>query len=209
MLDSWVEYWLDGFRVMKLLSGLFTLVFVFTFLLSSAFAQDSDQVAPVIENMESAESATSTPPLGDVDVASMFWPIVPGTTVADGTFFFKQLKESLTGMMKFGNIEQAKYNTELSKKRIVEANKLVGDENYDAAIKSLLLSDEKRKLAIEAKRKAAEAGENTVEIANIMVDAFNKEKQVLEYFSIAMPADRKAPVDAQLQNIELQISEAK
>ncbi len=146
---------------------------------------------------------------GSVDVASIFWPIVPGTTVADGTFFLKQIKEAFTGMMKFGNIDKAFYHVELSEKRIVEANKLIENQDYDNALKSLGMSEEQRQTAINLKKKAAEAQEDTLELVNKMVASFEKQKQVLEYFSVAMPADQKAQVDEDIKNIDLQISEAK
>lgn len=183
---------------MKFFSGFLSLVLALSIFVAPTFAVTNDPMP-----------AASDAPAGDVDVASMFWPIVPGTTVADGTFFFKQMKEGMQGMFTFGNINQARYLTELSKKRIVEANKLMEDKDYGNAIKSLGMSEDKRKAAIEAQRKAAEADENTVELANFMVDAFQKEEQVLKYFSVAIPADQKAAVDSQLKNIELQISEAK
>ncbi len=146
---------------------------------------------------------------GSVDVASIFWPIVPGTTVADGTFFLKQIKEALTGMMKFGNINKANYYTELSEKRIVEANKLIEDKDYPNALKSLKMSEDMRKNAIASKKKAVEAKEDTLELINRMVASFEKQKQVLQFFSLAVPADQKAEVDEDIKNIELQISEAK
>ncbi len=190
---------------MKLISGLISLFFVFSFFFSPVFAQTNDPI-PEAADTQSEENQESS---GFVDVASIFWPIVPGTTVADGMFFLKQLKESLQGMFTFGNVNQARYQTELSKKRIVEANKLVDDKNYDNAIKSLQMSEDNRTEAIEFKRKATEAQEETSELVNSMVDAFEKEEQVLQYFSVAMPGEQKAAIDEQLEKIKLQISEAK
>lgn len=184
---------------MKLIGGLLTLGFVFTLFFSPVFAQEDSMT-------QAEEGAVSE---GPVDVASIFWPIVPGTTVADGTFFLKQLKETFQGMFTFGNINQAKYQTELSKKRIVEANKLFEEKNYDNALKSLELSENNRKAALKSKKKAFEASDDVLELVNYMVDTFEKEKRVLEYFSQAVPADKKDFFEEQLREIELQISEAK
>lgn len=178
------------------------------------FAQDD----PTTTQTESLTDDNQTPETeeglnqmtsGSVDVASIFWPIVPGTTVADGTFFLKQIKEALTGMMKFGNINKANYYTELSEKRIVEANKLIEDKDYPNALKSLKMSEDMRKNAIASKKKAVEAKEDTLELINRMVASFEKQMQVLQFFSLAVPADQKAEVDEDIKNIELQISEAK
>lgn len=178
------------------------------------FAQDD----PTTTQTESLTDDNKTPETeeglnqmtsGSVDVASIFWPIVPGTTVADGTFFLKQIKEALTGMMKFGNINKANYYTELSEKRIVEANKLIEDKDYPNALKSLKMSEDMRKNAIASKKKAVEAKEDTLELINRMVASFEKQMQVLQFFSLAVPADQKAEVDEDIKNIELQISEAK
>lgn len=173
---------------------------------SSYIAQTNDPMPPASDMTQEGMNNTSS---GSVDVASIFWPIVPGTTVGDGTFFLKQIKEALTGMMKFGNIDKANYYTELSEKRIVEANKLVENQDYDNALKSLQMSEDMRKTALSSKKKAVEAKEDTLELVNSMVDSFEKQKQVLTFFSVAVPADQKAEVEEDIRNIDLQISEAK
>ena len=167
---------------------------------------NSDSMPEASEMTQEGMNETSS---GSVDVASLFWPIVPGTTVADGTFFLKQIKEAFSGMMKFNNIDKAEYNVELSEKRIVEANKLVEEKDFANALKSLEMSAGKREEAIELKRKSLEAGDDVLELVNKMVPSFEKQKQVLTFFSLTMPADQKAIVDEQLKNIDLQISEAK
>lgn len=175
---------------------------------SQTIAQANDSM-PAASDMEMTQEEMNTASSGSVDVASIFWPIVPGTTVADGTFFFKQMKEAFTAMMKFNNIDKAKYYVELSEKRIVEANKLIESKDYANALKSLQMSEDQRKTAIDLKRKAAENKEDVLELVNTMVSSFEKQKQVLQFFSVSMPADQKASVDEDLKNIELQISEAK
>ena len=210
---------------MQSLKASFLLLFVFSFLLLpvAVYADHTDESVHVVAQGESAtndpmpaasdvettQEGMNQTSSGSVDVASLFWPIVPGTTVADGTFFLKQLKESFTGMMKFNDIEKAKYNVELSEKRIVEANKLIEAKDHANALKSLEMSEDKREEAINLKKKALEAKQDALELINRMVPSFEKQKQVLTFFSLAMPADQKTAVDAQLKNIDLQISEAK
>lgn len=172
-------------------------------------AQGSPTNDPVPAAADVTQEEMNDTSSGAVDVASLFWPIVPGTTVADGTFFLKQLKETFTGMMKFSDIEKATYNVELSEKRIVEANKLIEAKDYANALKSLEMSEGKRAEAINLKKKVLEAKQDALELINKMVSSFEKQKQVLTFFSLAMPADQKTVVDAQLKNIDLQISEAK
>lgn len=173
---------------------------------SQAIAQTNDSM-PAASDMTQEEMNNMSS--GSVDVASIFWPIVPGTTVADGTFFFKQMKEAFTAMMKFNSIDKARYYVELSEKRIVEANKLIEDKDYSNALKSLKMSEDQRKTAIDLKRKAAENKEDVLELVNAMVSSFEKQKQVLQFFSVSMPADQKGQVDEDIKNIDLQISEAK
>lgn len=172
-------------------------------------AQGSATNDPMPEASDMTQEEMNQTTSGSVDVASIFWPIVPGTTVADGTFFFKQIKEAFSAMMKFNSIDKAKYYVELSEKRIVEANKLIADKDFANALKSLQMSEDQRKTAIDLKRKAVEGKEDTLELVNEMVDSFEKQKQVLAFFSVSMPAEQKASVDEDLKNIELQISEAK
>ena len=202
----------------SLKASIFALV-VFSFLVSpiAVFADHTDDAPQVIAQTNDPVPAASdltqegmnNTSSGSVDVASLFWPIVPGTTVADGTFFLKQLKESFTGMMKFSDIEKATYNVEISEKRIVEANKLIEGKDYANALKSLEMSEDKRDEAINLKKKALEAKQDALELINKMVPSFEKQKQVLTYFSLAMPAEQKTAIDEQLKNIDLQISEAK
>lgn len=146
---------------------------------------------------------------GNVDVAGLFWPMIPGTTVADGTFWFKQLKEMFQGMMVFGDTSKARYETELSQKRIVEANKLFESKDYKNAIKSLEIADQRRESALKLKKKAFEAKQDVLELTTFMVTSFDKQKQVLGFFSLQAPGDQKNAISEQLKKIELQISEAK
>lgn len=202
---------------MKALKALLLSLIVFTFVLSPTFSfadhtEDATQITQGAENSPTSDQITPAneeSSSGSIDVASLFWPIVPGTTAGDGMFWAKQLKENIGGMFIFNDIDKAKNYVELSEKRMVEANKLVDDADYGNAVKSLEMSSDHRDSAIELKRKAVEAEKDTLELTNLMVKSFEKQKQVLGYFSGAVDGDENQKIDEDLKNIELQISEAK
>lgn len=178
-------------RITQIVLGL---VLVFSLLLSpiSIFAQND-----------------ASPSAEKVDVYGLFWPIVPGTTLADSTFFLKQIKESLLGMMKFGNVAQAENKMAISEKRLVEAAKLVEDKDFGNAVKSIELSSQARVKALELKKKAVEEKADTVELVNKLVKSFENQQKALIYLESQMNGDEKAKMDEILKQMPLQISEAK
>jgi hypothetical protein len=154
------------------------------------------------------EPRTSTES-GKVDIYAVFWPIVPGTTVADSSFFFKQLKEGLSGMFKFSTLSKADYQIGISEKRLVEASKLIESKDYANGLKSISLNEDARKSALELKKKAVEEKADTLELTNKLVKSFENQQKALIYLATQLPEDQKSKLDQILKNLPLQISEAK
>jgi len=158
------------------------------------FAQDSN------ESSKSGEI---------VDVYAMFWPVVPGKTVADPMFWAKQLKETFGGMFSFGLVSKSNYQIELSEKRLVEANKLLEDKDYANALKSLDLNEAARGKAVEIKKKALEEKADTLELTNRLVKSLQNQEKALKFLVTQVPEDQKGRLDEIIKDLPLQISEAK
>lgn len=154
-----------------------------------------------------AHEANQTPE--SVDVYAVFWPVVPGKTVAEPMFWFKQLKERFNGFFKFGNVAQSGYHIELSEKRLVEAAKLLEDEKYSHAKKSLALNKSNRDQALSLKKKAQEEKANVSELTLKLVKSLENQQKALVFLETQFPEDQHEEIEKMVQDLTLQISEAK
>lgn len=183
---------------MRILSVLVSLVFLlslFTFPLTISAQDDAQQ--PAEETVE------------EIDVYAVFWPIVPGKTVADSMFWAKQLKENFSGFFSFGAINQSKYQIELSEKRLVEANKLFDDKDYSNAQKSLDLNKNHRDEAIILLKKARDEKRKVDELSGRLVTSLENQEKVLKFLLTKLPGDQKGKINEILGDLTLQISEAR
>ena len=170
-----------------------------TFFPSQSYAQSDTQ----------AEAEVVTETAEKVDVYALFWPVVPGKTVADSMFWAKQLKENLGGVFSFGDINKSKYQIELSEKRLVEANKLFEDKDYTNAAKSLDLNKANRDEALKLMKKAREEKRKVDELTGRLVTSLENQETVLKYLVTQLPDDQKSKIEEILKDLTLQISEAR
>jgi hypothetical protein len=181
---------------MKLLSLGLGIIFILNVFLSPGLILAQD-------NEESTESAEM------VDVYALFWPIVPGKTVADSMFWAKQLKESMGEIFSFGDINKSKYQIELSEKRLVEANKLLDDKDYPNAQKSLQMNKSNRDKSLELMKKAQEEKRKVDELKSRLVTSLENQQKVLEYKLTQLSSEEKSKVEKIVKELTLQISEAR
>jgi len=156
-----------------------------------------------------AQENQASPSAQTVDVYSLFWPVVPGKTVSDSMFWAKQLKENLGGLFKFGSINQASYKTEIAEKRFVESYKLLEDKDYDNAFKSLELNKAARAEAVKLKKKALEEKQDTLELTKKLVKSLENQQKALIFIQTQLPEDQKSKLEAMINELTLQTSEAK
>jgi len=71
------------------------------------------------------------------DSYTLFWPITPGVTIEDKTFFIKEFKEKIIGIFISGEDKKAEYQITLGTKRLVESEKLLKEKKADVAARSL------------------------------------------------------------------------
>ena len=68
----------------------------------------------------------------------LFYPIVAGKVPGDSWYSLKMLREKFVALLLFDNDKKIDYHTSLSKKRLVEGEKLIVEKkNYALGIKSL------------------------------------------------------------------------
>lgn len=81
--------------------------------------------------------AVESTPSSQFDPHAAFWPLSAGKTIDDNLFFLKSWKETLRGWFIFGGIQKADYEVQLTIKRLLEVDKLIGQQKGDAALKTL------------------------------------------------------------------------
>lgn len=153
--------------------------------------------------------AQNPAPAPAVDVYAAFWPIVPGTTVADSMFWAKQLKESLGGIFSFGNISKSERQIGIAEKRLVEAYKLLENKDYSNMLKSLELNKAARDEALKLKKAAVDQKQDVKELTNRLVPSLEKQQQALIFIESKVSEDQKGKITEIVNQLTLQISEAK
>lgn len=187
---------------MKLTKLLASLILIFAIFASSlsVYAQGDTGT----ETSDSGENSVEK-----VDVYAVFWPIVPGKTVADSMFWAKQLKENFGGFFSFGDINQSKFQIELSEKRLVEANKLFEDKDYASAEKSLAMNKQNRDKAVALMKKAYEEKRNVDELKSRLVSSLENQQMVIQYLASQVPEDQASELNQIAEELTLQISESR
>lgn len=84
--------------------------------------------------------AQDSSPSAEFNPDVVFWPLSAGKTIDDSLYFLKQWKETLRGLIIFGQIQKADYQLTLATKRLLEADKLMQQQKFDAASKTLDLA---------------------------------------------------------------------
>lgn len=120
------------------------------------------------------ETAT---PSSEITSFELFWPIVAGKTIDDPLYGLKTLKEKVREFFIFGKAQKADYHIFLVTKRVVEAEKLIGEGKKELAIKTL------DKAIAFLKSAGAEVSEASGELSSSEAeDNINKQLKNLEIF---------------------------
>lgn len=177
-------------------------LFVFLFSpVSSILAQDKGEDKAIAQSNSETEK---------IDVYAMFWPVVPGKTVNDSMFWLKQLKESFGEFFSFGDINKSEYQIALSEKRLVESYKLyTEDKDYNNAEKTLAMNKANRDQAVKLMKKAQEEQRKVGELKSRLVPSLENQQLVLKSVVEEISEDRKGKVNEIIEELTLQISEAK
>lgn len=131
----------------------------------------------------------------EISSFELFWPIVAGKTMGDPLYTLKTLKEKVRGLLIFGKPQKANYFVLLATKRVVEAEKLIDNNEKDLALKTL---DRANSLLMSADK--AISGIPAGLIYSETKDNINKQLGNLETF-IPWLSSRKGELSAKLQEI--------
>lgn len=174
----------------------FVLVFLAT--LSILFAPS------VTVNAKNTITAAPSPSpiIKKVNSYELFWPITAGRVMSDQLYFLKSLKEQLREMFIFSDIKKAEYNVTLSEKRTVEAEKLfLINQDYSYGKQSLDVAQAKREKAQDLLMEAQEKGRNVIDLNNIMVSSFERQRELLSYIETQVPKEQKSVLSESIDKI--------
>jgi hypothetical protein len=110
----------------------------------------------------------------------LFYPVVAGKTPADKFYFAKTIREWIVDKLLFDQIKNADYHLTLSKKRLVEAEKLFSQKNYQLAEKTITKSVKEINTSLDTAKKAESQGEKTVDIFSTIKAVGNHEADFIE-----------------------------
>jgi hypothetical protein len=106
----------------------------------------------------------------------LFYPVVAGKTPADKYYFVKTIREWIVDKLLFDPIKNVDYHLTLSKKRLVESERLIADKSYQLAAKSVNNSFLELK---KASKKAKTVSPNT-DIIDTIKSVSNTESDFIE-----------------------------
>ncbi len=131
----------------------------------------------VVLGQEMAEESPAPEEVEEVNSFELFWPMVAGKTVEDPLFPLKRIKEKVRGLLIFGSPQKVDYSVFLGTKRLIEAEKLMGETKTDKANKSLDLAINEFSSA-QKKADSIESGEGS----KGAIDNINNSLDNLEIF---------------------------
>lgn len=186
-------------NIAKKLVSLF-LLFLLLVPVSLTLAQDNDK----------GQEPSATESSKSADAYALFWPVVPGKTIKDSTFFLKQLKESFGEFFSFGEISKSEYQINLSEKRLVEAFKLfTEDKDFSNAFKTLDMNKQNRDKSLEYLKKTQEAKKEVKELRIRLSSSLEKQQTVIKGLLSKVPEEQKGKLSEIIEKLTLQISEAR
>jgi len=161
------------------------LVFKPTSSLAQDKMEDSNEEMMMEGNME--EEITENTSSYD-----LFWPVVAGKVPGDTLYFLKGLKEKISELVIFSDIRKSDFNLTLSKKRLVETEKLLLErQDYDRAEKHIALSLQKLERAISLYNNATERGQQTNDLKNAIQALGERESKFLEVLAGKIPEEKR------------------
>lgn len=131
----------------------------------------------------------------EVDSYDMFWPIVAGRTINDVFFPLKRLKERVRGWFIFGSPQKCEYAIFLTKKRVVETEKLLVEGRGDLANKTLDLAGKEIEKADKAFQSAKANGEAFGNIGPAIVDDLTRVETLMAWLSVKFEANKSSLED--------------
>lgn len=138
----------------------------------------------------------------------LFYPITAGKTLGDSFYFLKTAKEWLVDKLITEPTRKADYHLTLSKKRLVEAEKLFNESKYPLAQKSVTNSIMEISEAVNIVKNAKESGIEVVDITNTIKNNGTDEADFIDKTLVSsVPESQKQFLSISAQTIRTVIAE--
>lgn len=158
------------------------LVFSFVVIIPNSLVAQVGEPEMVFDERVTEESTDSAIVVEEaspeIDSFELFWPVVAGRTRGDKLYFLKKLKEKIRGVLIFGKVKRADYETLIATKRVVEAEKLLSNGDLENATESLKEARE----ALEEVRENWEEVDDKGSIVKVQKDEINNKLNNLKMF---------------------------
>lgn len=131
----------------------------------------------------------------------LFWPLSAGKVMGDSLYWLKSLKESFRGFLIFGDKNKAEYNFELSTKRLLEAEKLYNNKDFENGKKTLELSQKLKKDAFNNLRDLKEKKKSSQLLEDRFSDILDRQKTLLQFMISRVDESQKGDIEAGISQI--------
>lgn len=138
---------------------------------------------------ESATSSADAP----VDSYTLFWPLSSGKTEGSNLYSLKLLKENIFGLFNFDEYEKVDYQVMLGTKRVLEAEKLLKENKYDLAKKTLGRANKSFSKAHSLAKSVADKGKFNG--SKVRRDRLINIKILIDSLKSSTPSDLSADLD--------------
>ncbi|MDO8503252.1 MAG: DUF5667 domain-containing protein [bacterium] len=180
----------------KHLLALLSLFIILPFVSGTSLAASP---SPSTGKEQPKESTSASQPTSSFE---LFWPIVAGRVPGDPLYTLKRLRETISEKLKFSEIRKADYRLTLSKKRLVETEKLLEQKAYANAEKSIKDSVAELKNAIDLAKTAEQKGKATQGLFNALSDNGQRELIFLSSLIDRIPTENQGAFKEALAQID-------
>lgn len=164
----------------------------------SVNAKTTDKPTPALnQNTGSAPSSEATASQNILKSSyELFWPIVAGRVAGEPFYFLKTLKEDIAEKLIFADIRKSDHHLFLSKKRLVETEKLLLEKkDYRNAVITIQKSVSELQNAIQVANLAKRKGKKVQDLFNALSKDGDIEAGFLENLIKQIPEEQKGPFD--------------
>ncbi len=137
-----------------------------------------------------------------VDSYDLFWPVFAGKTMDESMYPLKLVKESIGEFFAFGDLNKTKYNTTLSEKRLLEAEKLIKNKSYKNLKATLDSSQEKRQKALSFFQKAKDNNRHLDQLKETMANSLNNQLKLLFALKLQVSSDNQSLLDSSINQVK-------
>lgn len=175
---------------------LLVLVASLIFASSAGIAEAKNKVVRPVGSKAVQASPSPTPSFSPspspITSFEVFWPITAGKVEGESMYWLKRIKEKISGKLIFSETKKSKYRLTLSKKRLLEAEKLLLDKkDYPRAQNTLSESTKELQKSVQSVLKAKEDGKNVNDLNSEINETGQKESDFLKDLISKVPQEQQ------------------